>query len=206
MYGQQKLDLSEGGNRLYQPGVFDGELAAIEERQTTTQKDVLVFVLRADDGRVYDHTEWPQDDPKKMKNQLERIGVIMSRFIDEGRVATMTGVTDWLTYRKFVINTVGTANKGVSIQFKLVPDTWDEENPKVKFPLYKGALIRKDSERYPLKLSKKETEEIAVYKDLLTKKLANQNGADSMPSVADQATSGGEEPAIDTTGADSPIY
>ncbi len=205
MYGQQNLDLSEGGNRLYEPGVFDGELSAIEERQTTTNKDVLVFVLQADDGRVYDHTEWPQDDPKKMKNQLERIGVIMSRFIDEGRIMTMAGVTDWMTYRKFVINTVGTANKGVAIQFKLVPDTWDEENPRVKFPLYKGALIRRDSDRYPLKLSKKETEEIAVYKDLLTKKLAKQNGAENISSVADQATAGSES-KTDTAPDTSPIY
>lgn len=205
MYGQQKLDLSEGGNRLYEPGVFDGTLLAIEERQTTTGKDVLVFVLQADDGRVFDHTEWPNDDPKKMKNQLERVGVIMSRFIDEGRVMTMTGVTDWLSYRKFVINTVGTANKGVGIQFKLVPDTWDEENPKVKFPLYKGALIRKDSDRYPLRLSKKETEEIAVYKALLAKKLANQNGAENMPSVADQADSANQS-ASEMADDNSPIY
>lgn len=205
MYGQQNLDLSEGGNRLYEPGVFDGELLAIEERQTTTQKDVLVFVLQADDGRVYDHTEWPQDDPKKMKNQLERIGVIMSRFIDEGRIMTMTGVTDWLTYRKFVINTVGTAHKGIAMQFKLVPDTWDEENPRVKFPLYKGALIRKDSDRYPLKLSKKETEEIAVYKDLLAKKLAKQNSAENIPSVTDQATNSGET-KTNADPSDSPIY
>ena len=205
MYGQQQLDLSEGGNRLYEPGVFDGSLAAVEERQTTTGKDVLVFVLQATDGRVYDHTEWPQDDPKKMKNQLERIGVIMSRFVDENRVISMTGVTDWLSYRKFVINTIGTANKGVAIQFKLVPDTWDEENPKVKFPLYKGALIRGDSDRYPLRLSKKEDEEIVVYKDLLTKKLAKQNGAESMPSVAEQANTA-ENPATEGTVGDSPIY
>ena len=193
MYGQQDLNLQER-NGLYEPGVFDGVLKNVEERDTTTGKPILVFELQAEDGRVYDHSEWPVDngDSKKLKNQMERIGIIMSRFIPKDKVVDMKGVTDWLSYRRFVINALGNSYKNVPIQFKLVPNNYDEDNPKVQFPLYKGGLVLKGDR--DLKFSKKEQEEVAKYNKLLRAKLDNENSAGSIPSVSQQAatTYGGD--------------
>ncbi len=202
MYGQQDLDLQER-NGLYEPGVFNGVLHSVEERDTTTQKPILVFSMKAEDGRIFDHTEWPVEngDTKKLKNQMERIGIIMSRFVDKSKITNMTGVSDWLSYRRFVINTLGNSYKNVPITFKLVPNNYDEDNPRVQFPLYKGGLVLQNSER-ELKLSKNEEEEVVKYKKLLAKKLGNEENAGSMPSVTEQATAAGYE-ATPNNGAEA---
>lgn len=203
MYGQQNnLDLKEQ-NRLFEPGVFDGFLHNVEERDTTTGKPILVFEFQNTDGRIFDHSEWPIEDgdPKRLKNQMERIGVIMSRFVDEAKITNMTGVTDWLTYRRFVINTLGNSYKNVPISFKLVPNNWDEDNPKVQFPLYKGGMVLQNGGR-KLAFSKNEETELVKYKKLLAKKLNGEDNAGSIPPVSDQAspqTDAGEPAAEEST-------
>lgn len=202
MYGQTNaIDLTEsqGGNYIYKPGVYEGKIKSIEAKDTKTGKPALVFnfegreVVVTGDGTTevvsggssgeFSHYEMPQTDPTKAQNQINRVGVIMLRYAPGDVVKAMAGVSDWDSYRRFVVNTCSPQLANTTIVFKLVPNVWDPENPGIQFPKYKGAMVKKADVKPGFKLSDNELADAKTLEDLRAKqRQVSSAAANSNPS------------------------
>lgn len=214
MYGNQaKMDLSVSEeNYLSEPGVYEGRLESVTAAETKKGKPALIFkfvgrqvtvtgegqtapVENAVEGSASLY-ELPKTDEVQIENQMNRVGVIMSRFVGDETAKNIVGVTDWDSYRKWVINTLGVRYKNVPVVFKMVPDTYNQDNPGVKFPQYKGGMVLKTDVKPSFGLSSKEITEAQQLK-LLRANIAAAKAAGTS-SVAVQVSGSDER--------ESPIY
>ncbi len=208
MYGGEQIDLEESSSSNYinDPGVYEGVLKEIKKYETKSGSPAIVFVFegfpvtiiadgstkKIESGSTGEISifEMPQSDPDKAKKQMERIGVIMKRFISEQIVKGMAGVTDWETYRDFIINQLKGKFEKIPVVFKVTADVWDSSNPGVSIPKYKGAVTLKSKVTSSFGLSSKELTEVNTLASLRAQKA--QQTTSSPGTVAQQATEGSE--------------
>jgi hypothetical protein len=204
MYGQTNaIDLTEsqGGNYLSKPGVYEGKIKSIEAKDTKAGKPALVFSFEGKEVNVtgegttelvpngssgeFNHYELQQTDPTKAQNQINRIGVMMLRYAPADVVKAQAGVTDWDSYRRFVVNTCQPQLANTVIVFKVVPNVYDPENPGIQFPRYKGAMVKKTDVKPGFGLSDTEKSDLKILEDLRAKqRQVSQSAANSNPDLA----------------------
>lgn len=132
------------------PGIYKNyELVDVKSDQATKQdgsigKSILTFIFDGAEG-PFQHTEWEVDatDSKfeeKSDNQVKRIGHILSKFISK-EIIDANNATDWASYKAWVMTALGSAYKGVKVDFKVIGNVYQGKATS-DFPNYLGFIVK----------------------------------------------------------------
>lgn len=132
------------------PGIYKNyELTDVKSDQATKQdgtqgKSILTFLFEGAEG-PFQHTEWEVDatDSKfeeKSDNQVKRVGHILSKFISKD-IIDANNATDWASYKVWVMTALGSAYKGVKVDFKVIGNVYQGKATS-GFPNYLGFIVK----------------------------------------------------------------
>ncbi len=131
MFGTNKdTDFDGFAVMSFSPGLHENcelveiKLSAPKKDDGTELKKRIQFYFENAEGQKHLHEEYdPENDEKKAKNLIRRVGHIMSKFVPKDQLAQQN--TDFISYAKWVVAKLGTSFKGKKVKIIAVGNVYN---------------------------------------------------------------------------------